>query len=106
MLQNSSSNSSQNAYSQNEDLQGNPQISIEDVSPLSIGDYLIMYLVLLIPIANIIMPFVWAFGDYNVNKKNLAKAMLIFFFISVGITAVLLIIFGTLILNTLKAVGF
>lgn len=49
----------------------------DKTAPMTMGQYLVMFLILMIPIVNIIMPFVWAFGDTNVNKKNLARAMLI-----------------------------
>ncbi len=46
--------------------------------PLSLGQYLVMLLVMCVPILNIIMLFVWGFGSSsNLNKKNLARAMLI-----------------------------
>ena len=107
MLQNSNTESAQDTFSSNQNLQiSAPEIYVEDNSPLSIGDYLIMYLVLLIPIANIIMPFVWAFGKYNVNKKNLAKAMIIFFLIIAVISTTLLMIFGNLVVHTLKSAAF
>lgn len=61
----------------------------QDTTPLSVGSYLIMWLVMAIPIANIIMLCIWAFGDSttNINKKNFAKAQLIV----MAITAVLVI---------------
>jgi hypothetical protein len=48
-----------------------------DTSPLTIGQYMVMFLLMAIPLVNIIMLFVWAFGDNNMNKKNFGKAALI-----------------------------
>jgi len=50
--------------------------------PVSVGEWIISYLLLCIPLVNIIMIFVWAFGSStNPSKANFAKATLIFFLI-------------------------
>ncbi|MCA6074731.1 hypothetical protein [Fulvivirga sedimenti] len=49
-----------------------------NTSVMSIQDWIITILITSIPVVNIIMLFVWAFGsDTNENKKNWAKATLI-----------------------------
>lgn len=53
-----------------------------------------MYLISLIPIVNIVMMFVWGFGNTNVNKKNWARAMLIV----IAVSIVLSVIFGASLL--------
>jgi len=46
--------------------------------PLRVGQYIGMFLLLCIPILNIILLFVWGFGgSVNLNKKNFARASLI-----------------------------
>ena len=46
--------------------------------PLSIGQYVGMFLLMMVPILNIILLFVWGFGsNANLNRKNFAKASLI-----------------------------
>ncbi len=62
----------------------------EDTSPLSVGSYVIMFLISAIPIVNIIMLFVWGFGNGNRNKKNWARAQLII----MAVVIVLCILFG------------
>lgn len=69
------------------------------INPMSVSDWLIVYLITAIPLVNIVMLFVWAFGDSNSNntRSNWAKANLIwlaiimviymFFFLVVGIGA-------------------
>lgn len=60
-------------------------------APLSLGDYLFIGVILLIPIINIIVLLIWAFDKYgNLNRRNLAKAGLIY----LGIGLVLTIIFS------------
>jgi hypothetical protein len=52
-------------------------------NPVSVGDWLITYLLLSIPIVNIVMLFVWAFGSStHPSKANWAKASLIWFAIA------------------------
>lgn len=49
----------------------------EDI--MSVGDWMLTLIVLAIPIVNIIMYFVWAFGsNTNKNKQNFCKATLAF----------------------------
>ncbi|MEA5060785.1 MAG: zinc ribbon domain-containing protein [Candidatus Pelethousia sp.] len=46
--------------------------------PLSVGQYIGMFLLMCIPIANIVLLFVWSFGhSANLNKRNYARAALI-----------------------------
>ena len=45
---------------------------------LTLGDWLITYLIMAVPLVNIIMLFVWAFGSGTPpSKANWAKALLI-----------------------------
>lgn len=56
---------------------------------VSIGSWLIAYLILCIPIVNIVMLFVWAFSDNSPkSKSNWAKASLIW--IAIGVVLFLL----------------
>lgn len=62
----------------------------EDTSPLSVGNFLVMMLIAAIPILNIIMLCVWAFGSgSNVNRKNYARAQLIIMLIAMAVSIVL-----------------
>ena len=46
--------------------------------PVSFGDWMLTMLLLVIPIVNIVMLFVWAFGsNTNPSKSNWAKASLL-----------------------------
>jgi len=45
---------------------------------ISMKEWIITFLILMIPFANIVMPFVWAFSsNTNPSKANYFKAMLI-----------------------------
>lgn len=78
-------------------VEGKPQSSLEPKAsakadkeaPLSLGDYMLIGLILMIPIANIVILFIWAFDKYaNLNRRNLAKAMLIYTGIGMAIGVV------------------
>ena len=59
--------------------------------PLSIGGWIGTLLVMAIPIVNLVMIFVWGFGNGNTSRKNFALAYLIIMLLS---TAVFIIIFA------------
>jgi hypothetical protein len=64
---------------------------------VSIGEWVVMMLLMCIPLANIILLFVWAFdGSAKPSKSNWAKASLIFFAISIIISIFFFIIFGSI----------
>lgn len=48
------------------------------MEPLSVGQYIGMYFLMMVPLVNIILLFMWSFGGgVNPNKKNFARASLI-----------------------------
>lgn len=64
---------------------------------MTMGEWFITYLILMIPLVNIIMLFVWGFGDGNENRKNYCRVQLIFILISI----VLSVVFGSLIFGAM-----
>lgn len=66
--------------------------------PLTTGEWVLTHLVLFIPIVNIVMHFVWAFGDGNISRRNFCRARLllfaIFFVLAMIVGAGLLIFTG------------
>lgn len=47
--------------------------------PLTFGNYLFLFLILAIPVVNIIVLLIWAFGrERNINRKNFSRAALIY----------------------------
>ena len=57
-----------------------PEI-IKDISqPMSVSDWIITYLIMIVPIVNIVMLFIWGFGsNTNLSKASWAKAVLLLF---------------------------
>lgn len=63
--------------------------------PMSTKDWLITILLTAIPIVNIVLLFVWAFGSqFNPSKSNWAKATLIWFAIIIVLYMLLAMTFG------------
>ena len=68
--------------------------------PVSVGSWMLTYLLMCIPLVNLIMLFVWAFsGSTPVSKANWAKASLIWMVIAI----VLWFVFGAAMFATLAA---
>ncbi|MBE0570221.1 MAG: hypothetical protein IH618_01640 [Ignavibacteriaceae bacterium] len=68
----------------------------QNYQPMTIGEWIITFIITYIPIVGIIMLFVWAFSDGNhPSKKTWAQATLILFAIAI----VLGIIFATVIIS-------
>ncbi len=57
---------------------GVQEIPAADSSPLSAGDYVVMFILFSLPVVNLVLALVWGFGSsVNLNRKNFAKAVLI-----------------------------
>ena len=74
-----------------------------DTSVLTMGNYIVMMLIMCIPIVNIIMLFVWGFGsNVNLNKRNYARASLIFTLIGIFIA----ILFSCSMVGLIGSLGY
>lgn len=62
--------------------------------PLSVGQYIGILLLMIIPVVNLLFLLIWAFGSTNRNRKNFARAALIMAIIGIAITVILMIILG------------
>ncbi len=83
----------QNPYGQNP--YGQPFYNNRDVS---VGEWMLTYLITLIPLVNIIMMLIWAFDSNTIpSKKNWARASLIWMLIVLVIYILLLVLFGGII---------
>lgn len=62
---------------------------------LSVGNWMLTLLLTIIPLVNIIMLLVWAFGSgTHPGKANWAKAMLLWFVIFIGLSILMTLIGG------------
>jgi len=63
--------------------------------PVSVGAWIVAMLLMLIPIVNIVLIFVWAFGgNTNPSKSNYFKAILIVIAISIALGIIFSIAFA------------
>lgn len=69
---------------------------------MSLGEWVITLIVMLIPCVNIIMMFVWGFGNGNENRKNFCKANLI---VTVIGTVLAFIAYATIFASLMASLG-
>ncbi|MDO4312738.1 MAG: hypothetical protein Q4C52_06615 [Eubacteriales bacterium] len=66
-----------------------------DTSPMTMGDWVLTLLALMIPCAGIILYFVWAFGSHgNINRRNFCRAQLIILGVVLILYLVLILVLG------------
>ena len=82
-------------YQQPPQYNPNQYMYNEPLAPvMSVKDWLLTLLVMMIPCVNIIMMFVWAFSKSdNPNKANYFKAYLIYYAISIVLSIAFLIVY-------------
>ena len=68
---------------------------------VSVGDWIITFIITAIPLVGLIMLFVWAFGDgTNPSKRNWARAYLILGLIAFVLVIIFFILFYSFLANT------
>lgn len=82
-------------------MNGQNQIGHQQAPVVSVKEWLLTNLIMMIPLVNIVMMLVWAFNsNTNPNKANYFKAALILFAIVMAIYLVLaVVIFGSIAAN-------
>lgn len=68
---------------------------------MSMGSWLVTLLIMMVPCVNIIMYFVWAFGNGNENRKNFCRAGLIMMAIVIVLYIILFISMGAMFTSAL-----
>lgn len=72
----------------------NNNLTNQDTSVMSLGQWMITLLITAIPCVNIVMLFVWGFGAGNENRKNYCRAVLIFTGIVIVLYFLLFLVLG------------
>jgi len=92
---------------QQQQQQYNPQFGPmyrPDPSVMTVKQWLLTMLVMIIPIVNIVMLFVWAFSSTgNANRKNWAVASLVWVAIVIVLYILLIIVFGALFASAVSS---
>ena len=72
---------------------------------VTLGDWMITILLSALPIVNIVMLFVWAFGSStNPSKANWAKATLIWMAIGIALFVLFMLVIGTAIFHGMQSI--
>lgn len=83
------------------------QTSGGNVDVITMGQYLIMFLITAIPIAGIVMLFIWSFGaEAGPNKKNFARAYLIMMAIAIGASILISIIMSVVMASLIGSMYY
>ncbi|OUQ50870.1 hypothetical protein B5E62_07400 [Lachnoclostridium sp. An118] len=78
-----------------------------DTSPMSMGDWVLTILALMIPCAGIILYFVWAFGkNGNINRRNYCRAALVIELVVIILSFILVFVFGAALFSAYPSYGY
>ncbi len=81
-----------------------PKEELEE--PITMGEWLITMLIMMIPCANIIMMFVWAFSSSEKkSKSNYFKAYLIFFAVTAVFAFIMVMVLSAAVGNAIDSMG-
>lgn len=81
-----------------------PNTELEE--PMSMGEWMVTLLIMMIPCANIVMMFVWAFSSKEKkSKSNYFKASLIFTAIQFVLIIILMIAYGAFLASVMSSTG-
>lgn len=84
-------------------MENQTQFDGRNKSVVSMGDWLVTMLIMCIPIANLVMLFIWAFGGSTPeSKSNWAKAQLIWMVIGVILVILLWSTIAALFIGSMR----
>ena len=84
-------------------MENNTMMTDPNKAVMTMGEWLITLIVLAIPCVNVIMYFVWAFGNGNENRNNFCRAGLIVMAIGIVLSLVLYAVVGAVLAAALSA---
>jgi uncharacterized membrane protein YqjE len=83
-----------------------PPMPQQDTSPMSMKDWFITLLISYIPLVGLIMLLIWAFDSTtNLNKKNWAKASLVWMLVGIGIAIILIVVFASIFMGVISSMN-
>jgi hypothetical protein len=82
------------------------EVSTNQNQTVSVGEWIIAYILMGLPLIGIIMTFIWAFGtDAKPSKKNWARAMLVIWVIVIIFSIIIGVVAGAAILALVEDGG-
>lgn len=86
--------------------QNQNQVQDPNKAVMSMGEWILtIVLTTVIPCVNIIMLFVWGFGNGNENRKNYCRAMLIIMAVSIALVIIFYTAIAALAIGIISAAG-
>lgn len=80
-----------------------PQMNGDVEEPVSVGEWIVSLLIMMIPCVNLVMMFVWAFGSgAKKSKSNYFKASLIFALAVIVIYIIIFVVFGASMMSAIN----
>ena len=73
--------------------------------PVSFGEWMIAMLLMMIPCVNIVMMFVYAFGNSKKSKSNYFKACLVWYLIAIVLSVIIVAVFGASLIAMMSSMG-
>ena len=71
---------------------------------VSVGDWMLSYLICMIPLVNLVMLLIWAFDSNTIpSKRNWARASLLWVLIIIGIYVLLIFLLGGIVFMGIAA---
>lgn len=81
-------------YGYNQNFNNAPNAGM-DTSPMTLSDWILTLLAMMIPCAGIILYFVWAFGSHgNINRRNFCRAQLIIMGVILVLYLIIILVLG------------
>ena len=74
--------------------------------PVTFGHWMLSLLLMMIPCVNIVMMFVYAFGNGKKSKSNFFKAYLVWMLISIVLSVIIIAIFGASMAAMMATMGY
>ena len=84
-------------------MENNTMATDPNKAVMTMGEWLITLIVLAITCVNVIMYFVWAFGNGNENRKNFCRAGLIVMAVGIVLSLILYAVVGASLAAALSA---
>ena len=83
------------------------EVSNNQNQPVSVGEWIITYILMCIPIVGIVMTFIWAFGeDAKLSKKNWARAVLVLMLVCIIFSIIIGVVAGAALITFMQDNGF
>ena len=82
-------------------------LQITDMTPMTMGEWIVTLIIMAIPCVNIIMCFVWGFGSTgNLNRRNFCRAYLIMIAVVFVLYLILAVTVGVSLTTMVNSSGY